>query len=201
MRELKQVKIIKEEENKNPKFIKTKMITAEREDGVELKWDMIERHDSVHILVLNVSTNEFLFVEQVRIPVLVNDSSTTSVIECCAGLVDKDKDLTQIAIEEVQEELGYTPIKIKQVSSLKSAVGSAGNNSYGFFAIVSEESKISDGGGIETEDIKIFKVQNLQKFIKEYSFPNNNKATDSMTMFLATLAHSKNNLISTLCLD
>lgn len=159
--ELKEVKIIRVEENKTPRFVKTKKVIAYREDRGEYPWEKVEVGDSVHIIVYNKTKKEVMLVKQVRIPVLVNDDSQKGhVYELCAGLVDKDKPIAQIAQEEIEEELGYKiPVEdVKYIQTLKSSVGSAGSNTNLFYAFVDESQKVSDGGGLDSEDIEVVRI-------------------------------------------
>jgi len=157
---LKPVTIKNVEPCPNPRFSKVQLVTAER-DGQEFKWEISPGHDTVHIMVYNSSSQNLIYVKQVRIPVLVADPNTKGeVIECCAGLVDKSKPIEQIATEEVEEELGY---KVRQgnlmhFKTVKSSVGKAGINSHLYLAGVTDEDKVSDGGGLENEDIEIVEV-------------------------------------------
>jgi UDP-sugar diphosphatase len=190
MKKLKKITIDSVQDNKNPKFLKTNLVKATREDGYELFWEYIESHDSVHILVDNTETKELMFVEQVRIPALVNNTDTDGVcLECCAGLVDKEMLTIQIAKEEISEEMGYdVPVKdVKFIRQYLSSVGTQATNVYCFTAKVTEDMKISEGGGLDSEDIRIVRipyadVHNLilgsDKF--EFTF------TDSTTLFLCS---------------
>jgi UDP-sugar diphosphatase len=167
----KKVKIIEVKKNENPDFIKPILITCVREN-VEFNWEMVKSKNSVHIIVDNIDEKELLLVKQVRIPVLFNDDSQNGVMyEICAGLVDKEnKTIEEIAREEVLEELGYDiPLSnIKYIRSLKSSVGASGTNASIFYAQVENKYKISNGGGIGTEDIKIFnlKYEDIDDFMK-----------------------------------
>ena len=167
------------------RFIKPKVVEFER-DGIVGKWESIKVGDSVHILVVDETNREILFVKQVRIPVLLNDDSQDGVVvECCAGLVDKQKPLICIAQEEILEELGYDcPLdNIKFVKSLKSSVGSAGSSTYLYIAKVTEAMKVNDGGGLESEDIEVVRLP----FHMAYDYFMSDKAhTDATTMFLVT---------------
>lgn len=182
----KQIKIIKIQENLQSKFIKSKMIVFKKENNEnEHFWETVESHDSVHILVDNIETKELLIVKQIRLPVLKNDNSQNGICyEMCAGIVDKNKSVFEIAKEEIEEELGYdVPLEnLKHIKTLKSSVGSAGNNCYLFEAIINESFKISNGGGTENEDIIVVRIP----YEKVNDFIFSDIHTDSTTMFLAT---------------
>ena len=149
------------EPNSAPKFFKTELINAIRDDGLELKWERIKGHDSVHVLVDNIDTKSLLLVRQVRIPVLVNDPESGGiVIEACAGLVDKDKPLEQIVIEEVQEELNFYPVENKPqyIKTLKAFVGGSGTNAHLYTLKVRESEFGSNEGRLHEEDIETVEI-------------------------------------------
>ena len=183
---LKEIIIINIEDNIQKKFLNSQMVIFKKEnEEIEKIWETIDSHDSVHILVDNIETKEILLVKQIRIPVLKNDCSQNGVCyEACAGIVDKNKNIIEIAKEEVLEELGYKvkTSDIKHIKTLKSSVGSSGANCYTFEVKTSEKDRVNNGGGTESEDIIVVRVpyQNIRNFI--YS----NIHTDSTTMFLIT---------------
>ena len=194
---LKKVEILSVHENTNPKFIKTELLKCERE-GQEFLWERIKFQDSVHVLIDNVETREIILVKQVRIPVLVNDDSQNGeIIEVCAGLVDKDVTIQQIAKEEVLEECGYDiPVDdLEFLKSMKSSVGVAGTNSHAFIARVDETMKVSEGGGLPEEDIEVVRIpyDEVDTF-----FFDGDSHTDVITMFLITywLFKFRNSIIS-----
>jgi UDP-sugar diphosphatase len=169
--------------NDAPRFVKTELVEAKRA-GKTFFWEKIKSHDSVHVIVYNLTTREFIFVKQVRVPVLVNNPDTDgAVIEACAGLVDKDTSTQQIAKEEILEELGYDvhTSDVHFIKTLKSSVGTSGTNAHLFYAEVNEAEKVSEGGGLDTEDIEVVRVSidEVEDFIFEAT-------TDAVTMFLTT---------------
>ncbi|XP_028858719.1 uridine diphosphate glucose pyrophosphatase NUDT14 [Denticeps clupeoides] len=83
--------------------------------------------------------------------------------ELCAGLVDKPNlSLEEIARQEVLEECGYdVPVtKLRRITSYRSGVGVTGAKQTLFYAEVSEENRVSEGGGQpqEGELIEVVKV-------------------------------------------
>jgi len=183
---LKPVKILTTAPLIRPDYIKTQSVVYIREDQKGI-WEMVNSHDTVHILVNNLTTQELLFVKQVRIPVLVNNPDTDgTVIECCAGIIDKYKgehpDIRALLIarDEIQEELGYViPYSnIKKIREIKSSVGITGSTAHIFFATTIEHEYIGQKlNGLE--DIEVIKVpySNVLEFIK-------NSTTDAITISL-----------------
>ncbi|KAG5276751.1 hypothetical protein AALO_G00109300 [Alosa alosa] len=83
--------------------------------------------------------------------------------ELCAGLVDKPNlTLEEIARQEVLEECGYdVPVtKLRKITSYRSGVGVTGAKQTMFYAEVSEENRVGEGGGQpqEGELIEVVKV-------------------------------------------
>lgn len=180
---LKEVTIDKIIHNDAPKFIKTTLVEAKR-DGKSFCWEMTKVLDSVHVSVFNETTDEFLLVKQVRVPVLVNDPvSKGEVVEVCAGLVDKNLPVKNIAKEEILEELGYDADiqRISFIKTIKSSVGTSGANAHLFHATVSEDIRISDGGGINNEEIEVVRIHKNE--IEQYMFES---TTDAVSMLLLT---------------
>lgn len=91
------------------------------QDGRRKQWDIIRVHDSVSIIVFNTSRRKLVFVRQFRPAVyywsLPKKEDKVDIerypidlgmsLELCAGVVDKDKPLVEIAREELEEECGY----------------------------------------------------------------------------------------------
>ncbi len=98
--------------------------------GRRRAWELIRVHESVGVVVFNVTRSKLLFVRQFRPAVyfngipgeertrLINDPSAKLdtkkypvaggyTLELCAGIVDKDASLEEISAVEVEEELGY----------------------------------------------------------------------------------------------
>lgn len=186
---LKKVSIKKIEDNESPRFLKTQKITFQREGSPEdLTWEMVKSHSSVHIGVFNSDTKEFLFVKQVRIPVLANNpGSDGEVVECVAGLVDKDCSMAQIAKEEILEEIGYD-VPLEEITFLRklySSVGSKGNVVFCYTAVVTESMKVNEGGGLDDEDIEVVRIplDDIYDFTQA-SGKYENVCTDATTLYL-----------------
>jgi UDP-sugar diphosphatase len=82
---------------------------------------------------------------------VVADGITT---ELCAGIVDKkDMSLAAIARDEVEEECGYRlqVDELQHIQTFRSAIGTGGAKMSLFYAEVSDEKKVSSGGGLVEE--------------------------------------------------
>ncbi|KAL5240257.1 hypothetical protein ACI65C_007667 [Semiaphis heraclei] len=80
-------------------------------------------------------------------------------VEFCAGIVDKNKALEEIAVDEVREECGYE-VKVsdmEKIISCRAALSTAGSIMTFFYTEVTDQMKVSEGGGLanEGEDIEV----------------------------------------------
>ena len=151
----KQIKNFKLEPLVDAKFIQTAFATYEQ-NGIAKTWEIVEAHDSVAILIYHRDKDAFILVKQFRPAVYLNNKDGMTV-ELCAGIVDKDLSLQQIAKEEIEEECGYdVPLEhIEKITSFHTSVGFAGSKQMLYFAEVDESMKVSEGGGVDLEQIEV----------------------------------------------
>jgi len=149
------IEIISIEPLNEGKYIKPKLVTF-RHNGVLRDWEVADTFDSVAILLYHEDKDAFILVKQFR-PAVYLKYGEGHTHELCAGLIDKDKSLKQIAKEEIYEECGYDVNleDIEEITSFNTAVGFAGGRQTLFFAKVSDEQKKNDGGGIDDEQIEV----------------------------------------------
>lgn len=168
---------LKELEFVSSNYIKPKRFSYES-GGKPYTWDFIEVKDSVSILLYHRDLKSFIFVRQFRIPLWYHQKNDINykqnesmgyTIELCSGLVDKNLSLEDIAREECEEELGYSPKDLEKIGDFYTGFGSGVSKQTFYFAVVDESDKISNGGGIDGEQIEsIFvKIENFENFIKE----------------------------------
>lgn len=138
----------------SPRFVRPVRILY-TQNGRALTWEAVKSHDSVAVLLYHTRKEAFLLVKQFRPPVFMNHSEHLFTYELCAGIVDKEVPLIQIAKEEIDEECGYdVPLeKIEKITSFFTNVGISGGKQHLFFAEIDESMRSHDGGGIHTEEI------------------------------------------------
>ncbi|WP_417334379.1 hypothetical protein [Halarcobacter sp.] len=73
------------------------------QNGKDKTWEAVKNFDSVAILLYHEEKDSFVLVKQFRPAVYLNDESKKFTYELCAGLVDKDTTLAQIAKEEIDD--------------------------------------------------------------------------------------------------
>ena len=149
------------------KFIKTSFASYEQ-NGKQKTWEIVKAHDSVAVLIYHKDKKSFVLVKQFRPAVYLNNNDGMTV-ELCAGIVDKELSLVQIAQEEIEEECGYRiqSNKIEKINAFHTSVGFAGSKQTLYYAEVDESMKVSDGGGVDDEQIEVIylDVNEAEKFI------------------------------------
>ena len=143
--------IVRIEELKNPKFIKPVRIVYEQNGKIK-SWEAVKAYDSVAVLLYHPKKEAFVLVKQFRAALAMQHGFAYSY-ELCAGIVDKDKSLEEIAKEEVIEETGYEAKNLQKITTFFTSVGFAGSRQTLFYAEVDE--KVGKGGGIEDEEIEV----------------------------------------------
>lgn len=130
-----------------------------KQDGIEKSWDIAQVHDSVAILIYHKEREAFVLVKQFRPPVYLKNGDGFSY-ELCAGIVDKQMSLVQIAQEEIEEETGFAIAleRIEKITSFYTAVGFAGAKQTLYYVEVDDVDKVSEGGGIDVEQIEVIYV-------------------------------------------
>ncbi|MDR3162514.1 MAG: NUDIX domain-containing protein [Helicobacteraceae bacterium] len=154
-----------------PRFVKPiKMVY--NEDGKERIWEVVQASDSVAALIYNVDKDAFILVRQFRPPIYLrnNDGYT---YEMCAGIIDKDKSIEEIMIEEISEETGYkvNVSQLRKITKFYSAVGFAGSAQMLFFTEVTDSQKTEKGGGVDMEKIDVIElpVKKMREFMYDES--------------------------------
>lgn len=149
------------------------------ENGQQKHQDIMQIYDAVLIILYNVSRQRLIYVRQFRPAVLQSEilqngrnipegcvdlqkypPSVGITLELCAGTVDKDKSLAEIAREEVLEECGYdVPVeRLERIYTYRSGVGSYCSTHTMFYCEVCDEAKASAGGGIDGEVIQVVEL-------------------------------------------
>ncbi|XP_046401376.1 uridine diphosphate glucose pyrophosphatase NUDT14-like isoform X2 [Ischnura elegans] len=141
------------------------MVVCFQRHGVRKKWDLLKIHDSVAILIYNITRKVVVLVKQFRpavfygaipacdskgnIDISKYDPKTGLTLELCAGIVDKNKSLEEIAQDEVLEECGYrVPVtNLQRVIQYRSSVGISGDKQTVFYVEVTDDMRVSQGGG------------------------------------------------------
>ena len=161
------------------------------QDGKAKVWDLMKSHSSVAIVIFNKTTKKFIFVKQFRPAVFMSRASAMTgakisvgssintaevrgevglTIELCAGIIDKDISLEEIAREEVREECGYcVPVEnLHKIVTFPAGVGASGGTQTIYYVEVTSEEKVEEGGGVEEEGEMITVVEMGVEEVKKY---------------------------------
>jgi len=183
-----QVKILNTEILSN-NWYTLKKVTYEtiQNDGTVLLQhrEAYDRGNGATILLYNKKLKTVVLTQQFRLPTYINGNETGMLIECCAGLLDKDNPEDCIK-RETEEETGYKITDIKKVFEAYMSPGSVTEILYFFVAEYTQDMKVSDGGGIAEEDERI-KVLEIP-FEKALKMMSTGEIKDAKTIVLLQYA-------------
>merc|ERR1712150_120971 len=112
-------------------------------------------------------------------------------LEICAGLIDKkDKSALEIAMEEVEEECGYK-VQPDQMEFVHKYYDLGCTRTL-FYAEVTDDQKISDGGGLEEENEMIevveMSIDEFRKYLNQEELQTDGAKLHGVYWFLANKA-------------
>ncbi|GMH40194.1 hypothetical protein BSKO_08098 [Bryopsis sp. KO-2023] len=183
-------------------FVKPKSVYFDQ-NGTRRKWDLIEAHDSIAVVLHHTGLDAFLLVRQFRPAVYAAALRKATELrqpapsfeegftcELCAGIVDKpDLNLAEIAHEEIMEECGFNvpASNLMEITSYNSSVGTAGATQSLFFGEVDDSMRNSSGGGgIDGENIEVMAlpVKNALDFVLDTSIPKSSGMMFGLMWFM-----------------
>ena len=129
------------------------------------KWEYVKRPADISAaVIIAIDDGHILLVEQFRVPIGKN------CLELPAGLVgdhDAGEDILMAAGRELEEETGYSADRLEALGEYYSSPGIVSES----FHLVRAHglSKISDGGGVDGENITVHRValKDVQGFISQ----------------------------------
>jgi len=140
-----------------------------------------DRGNGATILLYNKQQQSVILTRQFRLPTYINGNENGMLVECCAGLLDKDNPEDCIR-RETEEETGYKITDVKKVFEAYMSPGSVTEILYFFIAEYDKNMKVSDGGGAHDEDENI-EVMELP-FTKAYDMISTGEIKDGKTIML-----------------
>ena len=117
--------------------------------------------------------------------------------ELCAGIVDKDIALNLIMKQEVLEECGYDvpEEKFEKIFSSRGSVGIAGSVQYVFYAEVTDDMIVSEGGGNKSEgehiEVYYLPMSNVKEFLFNETLPKPPSLMAAFFWYLNTKGQEK----------
>jgi len=174
-------KITSIKELKNPNFVKPVEINYTQK-GIQKRWEAVLSHDSVAILLYHTQKDAFVLVKQLRVTVLNKNKDNGYMYELCAGIVDKECSIEQIAKEEILEECGYDVAleNIEKISAFYTSVGISGTYQTLYYAEIDESMKVNEGGGLEEEEIEVIYIPLSEA--KEFMFDEHYQKTTGVSL-------------------
>ena len=132
------------------KKVRFEMTKADGSKSI-LEREAYDRGNGATILLYNKEYKTVVLTRQFRIPTFINGNDTGYLIECCAGLLDKDNAEDCIR-RETEEETGFRIDHVEKVFEAYMSPGSVTELLYFFVAAYSNEMKLHNGGGLKEEN-------------------------------------------------
>lgn len=147
--------------------------------------EVYNRGDGAGILLYNTEKQTVILTKQFRMPTYMNGNKDGLLIEVTAGMLDLDNPIDCI-IRETEEEVGYRIKDVKKVYEAYTSPGVMTEKMHFFIAEYSDNMKVSDGGGLESEheDIEVLEIP----FVDALDMLNNCKIHDMRTIVLLQYA-------------
>ncbi|PSL46381.1 nudix-type nucleoside diphosphatase (YffH/AdpP family) [Chitinophaga niastensis] len=144
-----------------------------------------DRGNGATILLYNKENRSVILTRQFRMPTYINGNQSGFLIECCAGLLDKDNPEECIR-RETAEETGYSVTAVEKVFEAYMSPGSVTEILYFFVAAYSKEMKLYEGGGLaaENENIEVLELP----FTKALEMIKTGEIKDGKTIMLLQYA-------------
>jgi nudix-type nucleoside diphosphatase (YffH/AdpP family) len=162
--------------------------------GNDGKWQHLtreayDRGNGATILLYNRASKTVILTRQFRMPTYLNGNKDGYLVECSAGLLDKDNAEDCIR-KETEEETGYQVSHVKKVFEAYMSPGSVTEILYFFVAEYSKDMKISDGGGAydEHENIEVLELS----FSDALEMVKTGEIKDAKTIMLLQYAQINN---------
>ncbi|WP_183561085.1 GDP-mannose pyrophosphatase NudK [Mucilaginibacter sp. SP1R1] len=164
---------------------------ATQKDGtvLELSREAYDRGNGATILLYNTDTKTVVLTRQFRMPTYLNGNQSGLLIECCAGLLDKNNPEDCIR-RETEEETGYQVTDVKKVMEAYMSPGSVTEILYFFVAQYNQDMKIGNGGGLdeEHENIEVLELP----FTTALQMMHTGEIRDAKTIMLLQYAQINN---------
>ncbi|WP_448702551.1 GDP-mannose pyrophosphatase NudK [Mucilaginibacter sp. AW1-3] len=144
-----------------------------------------DRGNGAVILLYNKSRQTVILTRQFRMPTYINGNADGYLIECCAGLLDKDNAEDCIR-KETQEETGYKISEVKKIFEAYMSPGSVTEILHFFIAEYDKDMQVSEGGGLaeEQEHIEVLELP----FAQALQMMSTNEIRDAKTIMLLQYA-------------
>lgn len=151
--------------------------------------EVYDRGNGAAILLYNSTQKTVILTRQFRLPSYLNGNKTGMMIEVCAGLLDKDHP-EQCIIRETEEETGYRISTVHKVMETYMSPGAVTEILYLFVGKYDESMKVSEGGGVDTEQENIEVLE--YTFDEAFAMIQTGEIKDAKTIMLLQYAKINN---------
>ncbi len=155
-----------------------------------LSRESYDRGNGASILLYNKQKGTVILTKQFRMPAYANNENDGMSTEVCAGALDKNESPEICIIREVEEEVGYKIHKATKVLESYTSPGAVTEKMYSFIAEITDNMKINDGGGVESEDEEIEVIE--ISFRKAIKMMLDGEIKDAKTIMLLQYAQINN---------
>lgn len=118
------------------------------------------RGDGITALLYNAEKKTVLLTRQFRMPTYINGNETGLLIEACAGKLELEEPQKGM-VREIEEETGHRVTSITKVFEAFMSPGSVTEKLHFYMAKYSDETRVSSGGGLvsEQENIEVLEMK------------------------------------------
>ncbi|MGQ3887431.1 NUDIX domain-containing protein [Legionella sp. CNM-1927-20] len=149
--------------------------------------EVVKTSDSVSALLYIPSQDSFIFCQQFRAGVFLNDSHENCfTLECVAGTIDNSDDPEQTACREIKEETGIEIEKLQLIAKTYKSPGLMTEKNYLFYAEVEAPPK-RNLHGVDDEEI----VTQVIKREITYELMDNMQLIDAATLLILNWFRAK----------
>jgi len=147
--------------------------------------EVYDRGNGACVLLYNTENKTIILTKQFRLPSYLNGNASGMMVEVCAGVLENATPEDCIR-KEIEEETGYSVKDVQQIMEVYMSPGAVTECLYFFVAEYNEEMKISEGGGLRSEE-EYIEVLEL-KFEEAFEMISSGKIKDAKTIMLLQYA-------------
>ncbi|MBC7440203.1 MAG: NUDIX domain-containing protein [Flavobacterium sp.] len=189
------IKILEEEVlSKNRYLLKKYTFEIEIAENIKQKQvrEVYDRGNGATILLYNRPKKTIILIKQFRFPTYLNGNKTGMLIETCAGILEQEN-AEECIKRETEEETGFQINKVEKLFEAYMSPGAITEIIHFFKAEYSLDMKISEGGGLASEQENIEVIEML--FDDAYKMIATGAIKDAKTILLLQYAKINNLMV------
>ena len=146
---------------------------------INLTREVLTSRDSVLVLIYVPTVDSFMLVQQFRTGVFINEHHNDDpfILECVAGMIDKNATPEQIACMEVYEETGIEVQSLQKIAATYRSPGLSTEKTYIFYTEIDHVPRCGLYG-VEDEEI----MTHLLRRKEVYTLMDEMKIQDTVTL-------------------